>query len=166
VVIACGRADYGDDAAGPLAARQLLDTRLPSTEVCIQESPDVDLLDRLAAPAPHGPASACELLILLDAALAGPHHPAGTWLRIDYLANPHALPPRGAADSHSLGLAEMMELGRTLGVLPARAWIYAVFGQRFNAGDRPSPEVLRAIPQLARRIAQDIRGFLAGDSQR
>jgi len=166
MVIACGRSDYGDDAAGPLAARQLWDTHLPSTEVCIQESPDVDLLDRLAAPTPHGPPSACELLILLDAALASPHHPAGTWLRIDYLADPQTLPPRAAADSHSLGLADMLELGRTLAVLPAHVWIYAVFGQRFNAGDGPTPEVQRAVPQLASIVARDIRGFLASDSRR
>ena len=96
VVIGCGRRDFGDDALGALVADRLAELQLPEVDVWVEESPAVDLLDRLKwTDGGNG------LLVIVDAALAGPGAPAGTWTRIDYRRQPKALRGRMSASTHS-----------------------------------------------------------------
>src|SRR5215207_5591238 len=59
----------------------------------------------------------------------------------------------GAARStHAFGVADAIELARTLGRLPARLEIYTIEGADFTAGAGLSPPVAAAVNALTRRI--------------
>jgi hydrogenase maturation protease len=58
--------------------------------------------------------------------------------------------------THALGVAEAVELARALGKLPPQLGIYGIEGAGFEAGAQPSPEVLRAVEELAQRIAREV----------
>jgi hydrogenase maturation protease len=50
----------------------------------------------------------------------------------------------GATSTHALGLAEAVELARSLGRLPARVLVYGIEGADFAFGTGLTPEVARA----------------------
>jgi hydrogenase maturation protease len=58
--------------------------------------------------------------------------------------------------THALGVAEAVELARALGKLPLQLGIYGIEGAGFEAGAQPSREVLRAVEELAHRIAREV----------
>ena len=90
---------------------------------------------------------------LIDAALSGAM--AGTIRRYD--AGAGALPSVLAEiSSHGLGLVQTIELARTLGTLPRRCVVFAIEGERFDAGAPLSPEVARAAKEVARRILREL----------
>src|ERR1035437_11103975 len=64
--------------------------------------------------------------------------------------------------THHFGLAEAVELARVLDRLPPCLWIYGIEGRRFEQGSCPSPEVARAIEEVAERIARGVTGAAAG----
>ena len=64
-------------------------------------------------------------------------------------------------DTHSLSVAQGLKLAETLGMLPEFVWIYALFGTRFERTDELTGAVGAGIEPLARRIAQDVRDWLA-----
>ncbi len=105
-VIGIGNPDRGDDTAGRLVIRGLHD-RYDAREKLIEMSGEPsELLDSLAA-ASDG--------ILVDACRSGT--PPGTIHRFDVSTEP--LPHRILSlSTHGLGLAEALELARTLGQLP------------------------------------------------
>lgn len=70
--------------------------------------------------------------------------------------------PIGTISSHGLGVLEVMELGRTLGVLPERLVIYGIVGRAFDPGQGLSPEVERAAMQLIGRLYRIARRREAG----
>jgi len=165
VVIGCGRRDRGDDAVGTLVAERLADLQPAGVEVWTEETPAVDLLDRLGEP---GREEATRLLIFVDAALARPRSGlrprrpfSGTWKRIDYRLHPEALAGRTPASTHSISVPEILKLGDALEVLPPTVWIYAVFGDRFELGQPVSPAARELAVRVAEAVAQDIRAFLA-----
>jgi hypothetical protein len=53
-------------------------------------------------------------------------------------------------------VAEAVELGRALGRLPPSLRIYGIEAGQFELGSPPSREVLAAVEELARRIAQEV----------
>ena len=158
VVIGCGRRDCGDDAVGTLVAERLVDLQPAGVEVWIEETPAVDLLDRLGEP---GRKETTRLLIFVDAALARSRTAAGAWRRIDYRRHSKALADRMPASTHSLSVPEILKLGDALEVLPATVWIYAVFGDRFELGQPVSPAARELAVRVAKAVAHDIRAFLA-----
>lgn len=126
VVIGVGNAARGDDAAGVIAAR-----RLGGLE---HEGDPVALL--------HVWCDA-DTAIVIDAVSSGA--PPGTVHRFDATAAPLPTKLRGSSSTHALGLAEAIELGRTLGQLPARLIVYGIEGERFEAGAELTPAVAAAI---------------------
>lgn len=56
--------------------------------------------------------------------------------------------------SHALGLAETLELARTLGWLPRRTLIYAIEGKYFGFGEELSPEVMHTAQELIELFKQ------------
>ena len=69
--------------------------------------------------------------------------------------------PRGspAASTHAFGLAETVELARTLGRLPARMILWGIAGVRFGMGEDSSPVVRAAVPGVARGVLADLEGL-------
>lgn len=146
LVLCVGNPDRGDDGVGHLVAR-LLSGRLPDDVVVAEcDGGAAEVLDRIAGT---------ECAILVDAAVSGV--PAGTIHRVDCAAS-DAVPPRGAASSHGLGVAEAIALARTLGCLPQSCVIYAVEAKRFAPGDELSPEVENAARETAERVLLSLRG--------
>jgi len=158
LIIGCGRRDCGDDAVGALVAERLTAMRLPDTEVWIEETPAVDLLDRISGARPD---NAPRLLVFVDAAQAGPVTPVGTWTRVDYRLASNALPCRRATSSHALSIADILKLGETLDMLPPAVWIYAVFGRQFELAAPMCRASLAAVDQVAQAIARDVRACTA-----
>ncbi len=147
-MIGVGNDLRGDDAAGLEVARR---TQVPpAVRVHEHEGEAVDLLDLWRD---------VDAVVLVDTIRSGA--PAGTIHRIDASMEPIPSPLRRAS-SHTIGVAEAIELGRTLDVLPDRVVVYGVEGTRFAAGSEMSPEVRAAIPELARAVGEEASGLADG----
>ena len=91
--------------------------------------------------------------ILIDAVQSGAA-PGGIY-RFD--ARAQELPAwYSRCSTHSFGVAEAIELARTLGELPARLIVFGVEGLNFSMGDTLSPEVAETVPQVAARIREEL----------
>jgi Ni,Fe-hydrogenase maturation factor len=165
IVYGCGRPDRRDDQVGLLAAEELAQAPPPDTEVRLSQAPGADLLTDLEGAG---------LLIVLDAAPAGPALPAGRVTRIDLAetadrsepvpdstgrSGPRPVPAAAAppgVSAHTLDVNTALELGRRLGLLPPNVWLYVVGCSDFGYGRECSPPVALAIPRLVRQVREDI----------
>jgi hydrogenase maturation protease len=139
-VIGIGNLYRSDDAAGIIAARQLGEAAGPA--ITVLENADLLEVFKTAAD-----------VILIDAVRSGAG--PGSIVRID--ARERDLPREiFASSTHALGIASNVEMARTLGQLPARLIVYGIEGSNFAPGTTLTPEVERAIPELVRRIADDV----------
>lgn len=140
LVIGIGNPDCGDDATGPIVAR-LLAGRLPAGTDILERTGDMlGLLDDWAGR---------DRVLLIDAAAMVTA--AGTIHRIDLLCEPL---PAGVtlASTHAFGVADAVELARALDCLPVVLIAYAIEGEAFGPGARPSPSVMAAAETVASRI--------------
>lgn len=143
-IIGVGNMHRGDDAAGLLAAsdlRRKLD-------------PEINVIETIGEPtkllAAWGDA---ETVILIDA--SAPSGNTGCIKRI--VAGEAPLPKEASASStHSLSLADAIELAETLGERPARIIIFAIEGVNFGIGEELSPAVERALPLLVEQVKKEI----------
>ncbi|MCO6435884.1 MAG: hydrogenase maturation protease [Phycisphaerae bacterium] len=147
-ILGCGRWSMGDDQAGLRVAELIADHALPQADVRLSESPGTDLAD--------GSFASADLLVLIDAAPADNAHPSGSFLRLMYPRDAQRLRRKTSGDSHSIGIAQGLELAQTLQALPKRIWIYVVFGEQFDRSLDMSTSVSRAITPLAERISRDV----------
>ncbi|GAB60845.1 MAG: hydrogenase maturation protease [Candidatus Jettenia sp.] len=98
-----------------------------------------------------------DTVILIDAVHSGTK--PGTIHRFD--ASAHPLPSEFFRYStHTFGVAEIIELARTLNQLPSHLIVYGIEGKRFEAGIGISPEVNTAVQEVVNRLRQDIHSFL------
>jgi hydrogenase maturation protease len=143
LIAACGNTLAGDDAFGPLVARELAQQSLPGVEV-------VDLGMRPAGLIDHLPGR--RAVILVDAALC-PGAAPGVLLDMDFFApNRPALCADRITSTHALSLAGQLELARALGMLPPVVRLVALEIQSAQVG---SPG------DLARRMAGEAAGLIA-----
>jgi hydrogenase maturation protease len=91
-------------------------------------------------------------VIVVDAVVTGA--PVGTVMELD--GRQLVAPLSTTASTHGLGLAEAIELARVLNLLPTRLRVYGIEGRRFELGAEISPEVQRAVEEVARRIIADV----------
>ncbi|MFA6575487.1 MAG: hydrogenase maturation protease [Nocardioides sp.] len=148
LVIGLGSPDRGDDAVGPAVARSVA-SRLPGVAVVDHEDP-TSLLDLWAG---HDP------VVVVDAVRSGA--PAGTvhWLETGPAAAPvstRAWRHSGHGGTHAVGLAEMVELGRALGRLPARLVVVGIEAEGFDHGAPLTPRVAAAVPVAAARVCDAV----------
>lgn len=145
LVVGLGNRYARDDAVGLVVVREARRFLPPAVRVLEHEGEPIGLLDAW---------SGTDHVVLVDAVRS--EAPAGTIHRFDALAGPL---PEGIAlgSTHALGLAHAVELGRTLGRLPARATIVGVEGARFDAGEGLTPAVRRAADDLARELNALVR---------
>lgn len=130
LVIGVGNAARGDDAAGLITAR-----RLGGLE---HEGDPVALLEVWRD---------AEMAVVIDAVSSGVE--PGTVHRFDATAAPLPAQVRGSSSTHALGLAEAIELGRTLGRLPRQLIVYGIEGERFEVGGELTPAVAAAVEAVA-----------------
>ncbi|HVS85420.1 MAG TPA: hydrogenase maturation protease [Gaiellaceae bacterium] len=141
-MIGVGNDLRGDDAAGLRVARALAD----EAEVRELEGEPVGLMDAW---------DGFERAILVDATQSGAA--PGTVLRI--AAHEAPLPPEmRRASTHLLGVADAVELARTLEKLPPWTVVYGIEGACFDTGAALSPEVESAVGEVAAAIREELAG--------
>ncbi|MCP9464469.1 MAG: hydrogenase maturation protease [Nitrospira sp.] len=151
-IIGVGNEWRGDDAAGLSAVRRLQDRIGERVQVIEAQQAGTDLLDLM---------NGARVVLLIDAAKSG--RPAGTIHRLDASAGPIAL-NLVCRSTHGVGVAETIELGRTLGQLPDTVIIYGI--EAAETGWRPSlsQPVEEAVEQVVEQIARDVERLLCTNS--
>lgn len=147
VIIGIGNSMRGDDGIGPAAIAGLKQTDF-------SEAPaEVELVCLDGEPARLIEAWSCRRkAIIIDAARAG--SAAGSVHRLVVGHNP--LPQWSAGtSSHSAGLAEAVELGRTLQRLPEELIVFGVEPANVVLGSGLSPEVSAVLPKLIREVTSE-----------
>jgi hydrogenase maturation protease len=148
LVIGVGQEWRGDDAAGLLVARRL---RPLGPRVTVLENSG-SVSDLLAAW------QESVAVILVDAVRGG-GRPGGIY-RFPVHERPLPAELFPAASTHAWGVAQAVALSRALGELPPHLVVYGIEGQDFGLGREVSPEVALAVPEVARRIRQEIQRFV------
>ncbi|MAG36238.1 MAG: hydrogenase maturation protease [Dehalococcoidia bacterium] len=144
LVIGLGNLYRGDDAAGLAAAQHLREVAPPELEIIEHSGDPLVLLDALAA---------AERVIVVDAVQSGAH--PGTVHRLEVGDQPLSAAV-ATASTHSVGLAELIELARTLGKLPSRVTIYGVEAVQYTPGTEPTPECAAAVTGVVTAILEEV----------
>jgi hydrogenase maturation protease len=132
-VIGVGNEWRGDDGAGLEVARRLGGRQLQGEPIGLVEA--LDGTDEVA---------------IVDAVFSGA--PPGTVHEFEAGANPLPVALFGSSSTHALGLAEAIEIARSLGRLPGRVRVLGIEGARFDYGRGLSPEVQAAVEECTRSI--------------
>ncbi len=150
VVIGIGQSLRGDDGAGPSAVSQWQETfpetaGRPEVRVETLELPGLELLDYL---------DGMDAAVLVDA-VQSPALP-GT-LHQFRLEDVFSFTP-DAQSAHGWGVAETLQLGRSLYPLLAkcRLILIGLAGKDFEMGTKLSPEVEAALPQAVEMIQREV----------
>ncbi len=144
LVIGVGNPDRGDDGAGIAVLRKLRSPRASGAKLRECRGDAADLIEAW---------SGSTRVILVDAALSGSH--PGTVHRIEAHREP-LLEGLRSASSHAWGVAEAIELARTLGRLPQSLVVYAIEGRAFHPGHDLSPSVRLAVERVERRVREEV----------
>ncbi len=140
LIIGCGNRQRGDDGAGVLVAERL-GTLGIEAKTCLGEASE--LMEAW---------SGADEVILIDAVATGAA--AGTvhvWNGQLPIAR-----RRSSSSTHGMGVAEAIALAHTLDRLPAHLRVYGIEGKRFEVGTNVSPEVMHAVEEVVRRIANEV----------
>jgi hydrogenase maturation protease len=141
LVIGVGNCDRGDDGAGIAVARALRDRVGPGVRVVELGSDALGLVDFLrAAPA----------VIVVDAARSGAS--PGTIHRFDARSTPLPVGVFHDTSTHAFGVANAIELGRTLALLPDALTVFGIEGEQFTAGATISPRVGAAVEEVTHQL--------------
>jgi len=148
LVVAIGNPDRGDDGFGPAVAHRLMG-RVPSTVRILERSGEVSALidDWDGIPS----------VFVIDA--MAPISEPGQVHRFDLIDSPL---PIGFApnSSHAFGVAETVELARSLGRLPQYLVAYLVEGEQFGTGAPLSLAIAGAVGDVADRIVSEVLTIL------
>ena len=150
LIVGLGNPDRGDDGIGAQGGRYLQGRLAPDTTVRACRGDVLTLIDDWAG---------FDALICVDA--AAPVEAAGRVHRID-LATDTLPREMSFASSHALGLAEAIDLARTLRLAPRDIVIYAVEGACFDTGAGLTPEVAAAAGPVADRIVEEAERLRLG----
>lgn len=93
-------------------------------------------------------------VILIDALCSGAL--PGTIQRLDA---DDVRAARSLLSSHGVGVAQAVDLARSLGRLPARFAIFGIEADRQHAGSDLSPAVMGALPQLVEQVVQQVEAW-------
>ncbi|MDH3753696.1 MAG: carbamoyltransferase HypF [Acidimicrobiia bacterium] len=147
VIIGIGNPMRHDDGIGPAAVESLESSDLTGT------GQGVELLTLDGEPTRLVEAwRDRRRAIVIDAACSG--DPAGSIHRIDVGSDP--LPPWTAAhSSHGTGLAEAVDLGRTLGLFPDHLVVFGIEAGDVSLGEGLSSEVRAALPSLIEQVTAE-----------
>ena len=144
VFIGVGNPFRSDDGAGIAVVRRLRGEIPPGVKVQEESGDGTELLEAWEG---------ADCVILVDAVQSGA--PPGTIHRLD--ARTEKLPTWFSHSStHSFGVAEAIELARSMGELPEKLIVYGIEGLDFSAGTELSPEVAEVVPSAANLILQEI----------
>ena len=147
LVIGVGNEYGSDDAVGRLIARKIRALLGGAAPVREESGEGAALMQAWAG---------ADLVILCDAVSAGAE--PGAIYRIDAASEPI---PAGLYrfSTHAFGVAQAVELARSLGDLPRRLIIYGVTGRNWAAGQELTPAVAAAVDEVARRAVVDLQQY-------
>jgi hydrogenase maturation protease len=141
VVIGIGNQLRGDDAAGLEAVRRLRATELPAeVGVLAHEGEGAGLLELW---------DGVDAVLLVDCVRSGER--PGTIHRLDASSAPVAS-ALSHGSSHTISVADAIELARTLGRVPGRVIVYGIEGATLEAGAGLSQEVATALDGLVAAV--------------
>jgi hydrogenase maturation protease len=141
VVIGVGNRVMGDDAAGPVVIDRLAERVDPSVVLIESVGDATHLLETWRDAG---------LAVIVDAVVSG--GVAGSIQRIDGMQGfPSAW---RSASTHLVGLAEAIDLGDAVGVLPAAMVIYGIEIDKVEPGVGLSSAVDKAVDEVAASIVQ------------
>lgn len=144
LVIGVGNAYRGDDAVGLIVAQHLKKQILDHVNI-LEESTDGSVLMELWKN--------YDAVIIIDAVCSGAK--PGTLHRFN--AHTQPIPSKYFHYStHAFGVAEAIELARSLNQLPSYLSVYGIEGKCFEVGTGLSTEVNKAMHEVITRIQQDI----------
>ena len=155
LIIGIGNPFRADDAAGLLAARSLKDAGLYSAEVIEHSGDGASLMETWKDAAN---------VILIDAVSSG--STPGSIYRMESASSPLSA-MMFQSSTHAFSLPHAIEMSRALGILPQTVIIFGIEGKTFQAGTELSHEVVEALPELVRRVAEEVnavrRALAKGD---
>ena len=143
-VIGIGNEYRQDDAAGLLVVRKLEKTVGNQVEILEQGGEASSLITAWGNS---------DRVILIDAVQSGAR--PGTIHRVD-ATNNSLTAGEFRCSSHLFGVAESIELARTLDQLPPKLIVYGIEGKQFEHGVTLSPEVDQILDDLADRVLEEI----------
>ena len=144
LVVGMGNPDRGDDGVGALVVRSVAG-RLPADVSLVVRSGDaLSLIEDW---------DGFDALVCVDA--AEPVAMPGRIHRID-LASDQLVREMSFASSHAFGVAETIELARTLGLAPREMVVYAIEGACFDLGASITAEVAAAADEVAGRVVAEV----------
>jgi hydrogenase maturation protease len=145
LVIGVGNEYRHDDAVGLVVARALKDKSLAGATVLESTGEGTDLIEAWAD---------ADRVILVDAVVSKAL--PGTLHQIDI--SDQSLPFDFFTHStHAFGVAEAIELARTLNCLPPHLLFFGIEGQDFATGVGLSAEVERAVPLVVNSVLKKVK---------
>ncbi len=152
LVIGIGNEFRSDDGAGIVVARAIEGKKLPGVTVIEQSGEGAALMDIL---------NEADNVYLVDAVSSGV--PAGTVYRIDVRTGTF---PSGLRlfSTHAFGVAQAVELARSMNTLPPRLIIFGVEGKNFESGKNLSSEVLHAAGRVVQLLSNEIFSIVSQGS--
>lgn len=142
LVICIGTETRADDGIG-LAVAHHLATAHPGVEVTCAAGEPIELID-LWSP--------WNQVVVVDAVATGAE--PGTVRILD--ATVDRVPVAGRTSSHGIGLADAIELGRSLGRLPGRLSVVGVEVADVTPGRPMTGAVAEAVPRAAAAVLQEL----------
>lgn len=134
-----------DDGAGLYAAQRLRLESLPNLCVAEHDGEGTSLLDAIAGE---------DAVILIDALRSGAR--PGTIRQFCVQDQPLPTDSFGRS-THAFGVAEAIELARSLGQLPSSCMVYGIEGACFDWGMGLTPAVEKAARRLTNIIGRQLR---------
>ena len=153
LVLAIGNPDRGDDGFGPAVAQRLRRRVHPTVRILERSGDALALIeDWDGIPS-----------VVIDA--MAPISEPGQVHRFDLTDSPL---PIGFApsSSHAFGVAETVELARSLGRLPRYLVAYLVEGEQFGTGAPLSLAVAQAVGDVAERVVNEVLTILKAKGKR
>ncbi len=147
LIIGIGNEYRCDDGAGLMAAREIQQKNIPSLFVKEQSGEGAALMDAWQG---------FDHVILVDVVSSGAE--PGTIYRIEALKEKFPL-KFFHYSAHAFGVAEAVELARSLRKLPSHMVFHGVEGRNFKAGISISPEVWEGIDKIIENIVVEIESL-------
>jgi hydrogenase maturation protease len=145
-VIGVGNVWRGDDAVGLLVARRLRERLGPSVEVIEVEGDGLALLDLMEG---------VDHVILIDA-VKGRGQP-GTTVRLD-LSTESRWGTVAPCSTHAMGVADAIDLARTLGRLPKQIILYGIEIKSVDSGASLTEAVRKGLDTVVEQVYREVRG--------
>ena len=144
LIIGVGNEFRGDDAVGICVARRLSALKLTNIRVIEQTGEGADLIEAFEI---------AECVYLIDAVAS--QGLIGSIYR--FKAHEQSLPAQYfGVSSHAFGVAEAIEIARSLGQLPEKLIVYGIECSNFKTGSSISPAVGQAAENVIRQLLQEI----------